>query len=477
MTIEAIQRDLERSQRGASRSDDRELAIRVREEGHRLAFLLHGLVRALRLSAPDNAALDSLTTDVAAVVRRLLDLVGTVRIAWAEDQVFVNDVRIRVRSAEQRILDQLIADLDRHETGGLSFHAPIDAAQAKALALAIGEPAGPAGAARAALNARLRACGEIVANGRYRFKRRGERPTIARSRQETLLRGAQAVHEAALAVCAERIPNLLPVRRAAIELVEALWDNPGWAAAAPFWRGACGAAERHMVSVAALSLRIGQVLGLSDPALSDLGVSAMLHDVGYGAGGPGHRHQASGARALLRQRGFHEGKLRRVLTVLEHRLPFEPDPADDGAVALRPGLFARIIRIADDYDLLLAVRGDAPQVSPAMVQGSMWSARGTTYDPDLLALFVQILGLYPPGTVLALDDGRWAVGVSGGRDRERFAAPVVRVVRRADGEPLAEPEDLDLHELRASARPRRILSPATHALDVAAIVDAAFGDT
>jgi hypothetical protein len=75
---------------------------------------------------------------------------------------------------------------------------------------------------------------------------------------------------------------------------------------------------------------------------------------------------------------------------------------------------------------------------------------------------------------LALGDGRWAVSVSGGRDRERFALPVVRVVRRADGEPLDPPEQLDLHEHRASLRPRRILSPATHGLDVPAIVNAAF---
>jgi hypothetical protein len=65
------------------------------------------------------------------------------------------------------------------------------------------------------------------------------------------------------------------------------------------------------------------------------------------------------------------------------------------------------------------------------------------------------------------------VSVSGGRDRERFAHPVVRVVRRANGEPLDPPEELDLHELRGSLRPRRILSPATHAMDAGAIVDAA----
>jgi hypothetical protein len=102
----------------------------------------------------------------------------------------------------------------------------------------------------------------------------------------------------------------------------------------------------------------------------------------------------------------------------------------------------------------------------------MWAARGTLYDPDLLALFVQVMGLYPPGSLLELSDGRWVIAVSGGRDAERFAWPVARLVRDKDGRPRDGAEEVDLFVLREFLRPKRVLNPATHGVDVAVVLEA-----
>ena len=105
----------------------------------------------------------------------------------------------------------------------------------------------------------------------------------------------------------------------------------------------------------------------------------------------------------------------------------------------------------------------------------MWAARGTTYDPDLLALFVQLMGVYPPGSLLELSDGRWGVSVSGGRDPERFAWPVVRIVREASGGAANGQDEVDLHEVRDRLRPKRVLNPASHGVEIADVLDLAFG--
>jgi len=187
----------------------------------------------------------------------------------------------------------------------------------------------------------------------------------------------------------------------------------------------------------------------------------MLHDVGYvHATGP-DSHELAGSRMLLRQRGFHEGKIRRLQATLEHHLPLEA----------RPSLFARILRIVDDYDVLTAPRPGAHQLPPPTAQASMWAARGTVYDPDLLPLFVQRMGLYPPGSLLELSDGRWVVSVSGGRDAERFAWPVVRLVRDKEGRPCDGREEMDLFVLREFVRPKRVLNPASAGLDTAAVLE------
>jgi hypothetical protein len=85
------------------------------------------------------------------------------------------------------------------------------------------------------------------------------------------------------------------------------------------------------------------------------------------------------------------------------------------------------------------------------------------------------MGVYPPGSLLELSDGRWSVSVSGGRDPERFAWPVVRVVREADGRAAGGQEEIDLHAVKDRLRPKRVLNPASKGIEIGEVLDLAFG--
>ena len=119
----------------------------------------------------------------------------------------------------------------------------------------------------------------------------------------------------------------------------------------------------------------------------------------------------------------------------------------------RPSLFARIVRVAEDYDTLVH-RGK--RVAPTYALAAMLKWSGTRYDPVLLQLLVNALGAYPPGSRLRLADGRVVRTTSPALTREAFAHPLARCERLADGSPA--PSDLppiDLHEAGAL----EILSP------------------
>jgi len=464
--IKDMQRGLERALRRASLADDRELMGRVREDGHRFVFLLNGLARTSRLYTGDNAALDAPAADFDAVLRGLIELLGAVHLVNVEDQVFVNDVRLRVRPNEEVVIGTFATELQRHEVGGISFHAPLEMFETRLLAQALGAPAGnPPRAALAEVVAGVRS---IEIFGRYRFRVTGERPATRPSPAEAARHAAVVARQALAALGGGRLPNPLPVRRAVVDLVDSSPGQDARLAVAPLRGGAGGAGERHLVSVCHLALLLGRALGLSEGALADLGVAAMLHDVGYVAGGDRNSHPSAGLRLLLRQRGFHEGKVRRLRMVLEHHL----NARDDGSGV--PSLYSRILRIADDYDVLVAPRPGLAALPPPTALGSMWAARGSLYDPDLLALFLQTLGLYPPGSLLELSNGPWVVSVSGGRDEERFAWPVVRLVRDGSGAPASGAEELDLFETRYRFRPKRVLNPSTQWFDVASTLERAF---
>ena len=468
-TIAVVQRGLQKALLRAGLADDRVLAGRVREEGRRMVFLLNGLIRSSRMYTSENAALESPAAELAEILSGLCELLGAVHVVLVEDQVYVNDVRLRVNPQEQAVVVGLISELDRHDVGGLSFHAPLTPPAVKALARALSEPAA-SGRARPALVRRIAGVGDVELSGRYRFRVRGEPAARSLRHADVVRRGARVIREANQNLAAGRLPNPLPVRRTVIELLDSLGDDDGRAGAEPLRRHhGLRQGEQHLLAVCSLALLLARRLGLPEAARSDLGVTALLHDVGYARHAGFAAHGAAGARTLLRQRGFHEAKVRRILAVLDHHLPFAPF---DGAPA--PSLFARILHIADDYDVLTASRAGFSGVPPATAQGAMWAARGRTYDPDLMALFVQAMGLYPPGSLLELSDKRWVVVISGGRDAERFSRPLVRVVRGEDGAAAGASVELDLFDVRSEVRPRRVLNPATHDVDLASLLETIF---
>ena len=110
-----------------------------------------------------------------------------------------------------------------------------------------------------------------------------------------------------------------------------------------------------------------------------------------------------------------------------------------------PSLFARIIHIADDYDILTRFRpGEGPILAQPDALARMAAQVGKAYDSDFFQVFVNKMGLFPPGSILKLASGRIAVSVSGARSRKTFSRPLCRLVRNADGTTPEEPTTVDL---------------------------------
>ena len=436
---EALARALGRARIG----EDRALANQVRELGERLAHLLSGLLRMTRLHSPDNTAFNKPVEDLHATLVQLTDLLGSVHLVAVEDQVYVNDIRIRAGEKASSIRE-LGAELQRHNAGGIVFHEPPDGPAVRALVGNLGStPA--AEEPRNSLYRALRAAGVngVELQGRFRFRMASEDAAETSDPRDFVARALAATDEAFQNLAAGRVPNPLPLRRLVTELLERdaaseeLWteppDTPPYAL--------------HQLRVTQLSLLVGRELGLPQSVLQDLGVAALYHDCGYAAGaaasdGVGvsfERHAGAGARLMLRQRGFHEAKMRRVLAILQHHRDANDRP--------HPGLFGRILRVAEDYDTLARRSG---KLSPTMALAAMLKWAGTRYDAVLLQLLVNALGAYPPGTLLRLEDGRVLRSAVPARSAETFAHPLARCLRLPDGSPA--PADLPLVDLRGGEK-------------------------
>ncbi len=431
------QRSLARALGRARAGEDRELAQRVRENGEALAQMLAGLLKMTRVHAADNRAFDAPVAECARALAALVDLVGAVHLVAVDAQAFVNEMRLRAEGRPG--IQELGAELRKHNVGGLVFHGALAPAQVRALVAAFARPAAEP-APRTALRERLQAEGLAVVElqGIFRFRTSEDPETGRVDAAGALERAGALAASAAAALAAGHAFHPLPLRRTVALLLEAGPLSPGlWDA----WLTG-PARGSHAVTVALHALLLGQAAGLPSAVQQDLGVAALVHDVGYASLGGGAalagpdglaRHPGEGARVLLRQRGFSDSKLRRLRAVLEHHRG-QADPR--GA----PSALGSILRIAEDYTAFERVHGQ--RVSRADVLGAMARAAGGEYHPALLQLAVNALGAYPPGTLLELADGRRARSAAPVRGRDTFATPLARLCDAATGVPSGDPLDL-----------------------------------
>jgi hypothetical protein len=435
--IGRAQEELGRAIGRARIGEDRELANRVRELGERLAHLLLGLLRMTRMHSPDNHAFDRPVEELHNTLVHLHEILGSIHLVAVEDQVYVNDIRIR--TGEKATSTQELGDeLRRHNVGGVTFHQPLEGPAIRALIGCLGaEPS--AEEPRTALAAGVEAAGVtgVELQGRFRFRMAGEgrQQDVATERGDILSRALAATDEAFQNLAAGRVPNPLPLRRVVTEILEGdlgaeeLWvDPPDGSALA-----------QHQLRVALVALLVGRGAGLPQGVLQDLGVSALYHDCGYARGAAGtpvppETHPAAGAWLLLRQKGFHEAKTRRVRAALEHHR--------DASARPHPGLFGRVLRIAEDYDTLTHRGG----LSPTLALAKMLKAAGTLYDTVLLQLAVNALGAYPPGTLLRLEDDTVVRVARPSAGPQAFSKPLARALQLGDGS--AAPADWPLLDLK-----------------------------
>jgi hypothetical protein len=418
--LEAAQAELGRVLGRVRAGEDRDLAGRVRSGGEQLARLLAGLLRLSRVHSPDNRAFDDPVRETARVLGELVDLLGAVRLATVEDQVYVNDVRIRVDARTGA--SALGPDLRRHGVGGLTFHAALDAdAVRRLLAPLAAEPAKER--PRSALTRALRGAGldAVETAGVFRFRTALEAER-ARAPEETAARLHGLAASTLDNLAAGRALNPLPIRRLVLEALDADPSAPAfWAPPPP----ELPAHVAHVVQVAVLSLLLGRAGRFRPAFLQDLGIAAIVHDVGYFApgvdGAPNGlaRHPLEGARALLRQRGLQEGKVRRVRAVLEHhRDAGQPGPRAPSPAGL-------ILRVAEDYTNAVRVLGG--RALRSHIVGAMARVTGP-YHPAVVQLLVNALGRHPPGTLVDLEDGRRARVACPARGPDLWEAPLLALV-------------------------------------------------
>jgi HD-GYP domain-containing protein (c-di-GMP phosphodiesterase class II) len=210
----------------------------------------------------------------------------------------------------------------------------------------------------------------------------------------------------------------------------------------------------HSVNVAILSLALGSTLSSDRRFLNSLGVGALMHDIGKMAidveilNKPGaldsdeweqvRRHPLVGAGVAASMPGLDRAS---IVVILEHHMRLDLEGYPQRRPARRQHLSSRIVAVADAYDAMTSRRSYSEARLQDEAMEVLAKNSGGAFDPVLLRLFVQILGVYPPRSVVRLSTGETGIVVRPGQSD--VLRPFVRVFADAAGA-IIEPHDVDL---------------------------------
>jgi hypothetical protein len=112
----------------------------------------------------------------------------------------------------------------------------------------------------------------------------------------------------------------------------------------------------------------------------------------------------------------------------------------------RVSLFGKILTIADVFDALTSPRIYRPRAfSPDHALGMMLEGSGKDFDPILLKVFLNMLGVYPIGTFLYLDTGEMGIVIESPKNGDK-ARPKVVLLKNDGHGGFQKDKDVDLAE-------------------------------
>lgn len=200
----------------------------------------------------------------------------------------------------------------------------------------------------------------------------------------------------------------------------------------------------HCINVCILALSFGRDLGLNEQQLHQLGMGALLHDIGKMRvpdevlNKPGvltvaeleimKGHPAHGHAMLV---GDHKLDKESLHIVLHHHERLDGKGYPGGLVEMDIPLLTRIASIVDVYDAITSDRCYHDGVAPALALENLFRWSTGNYDVSLLEEFIKCLGIYPIGSVVRLNTD--AVGVVVATDEGHRVKPIVLLAIDANG--------------------------------------------
>jgi len=206
----------------------------------------------------------------------------------------------------------------------------------------------------------------------------------------------------------------------------------------------------HMINVAALSMAMARSLELEGPMLREFGYAALMHDIGK-VHTPleilNKPDQLTDEEFTIMKRHVVEGAhlLRRTpdtpalapVVAFEHHLKQDLSGYPENVGSRQLNLCTMVVSVVDVFDALRSHRTYRAGLATDRIRHIMGQQDGVAFNRTLLRRFVNLMGLFPIGTLVRLNTDELAV-VTQTHPEDPFR-PQVKLLTDGRGETLEEP--------------------------------------
>ena len=458
-------------------------ATALSNDGRRVLSALYATMRSLRLYPLENQVVQRALAEVDSTARVILNREGSLQLRVAGDFVFINDVRVRLDLSNYASFVFVRKALEMRGLGEIQANTNVDHREwTSFLSLVVTEPEeGEEGLEWF--------IGRMESAGIENIKVGPPASLVdAMSLSEEAKEAARRTYARSVSVVKDVMTNVRlgkawsgrRVKRVVLGIVDQVLHDEAAMLGMTTLRDYDEYTFTHSVNVCILYVALGQKLGFSKHQLFEVGLGALFHDVGKSRvplevlNKEGRlndeewsimmQHPDFGLITLFDLHGFEEPPYRAMLTAYEHhmRTDFKGYPRVIRERWL--GFFSRIVSIADAFDAATSKRSyQYIPFPPDEVLQEMRDNPGRGFDPTVVKAFINMMGIYPIGTLCILDTGEMAVVCAPNPNPEELHRPLVRIVSDASGRRLGEPPlvDLSLSD-PASGKPARTIVKTTN---------------
>lgn len=276
-------------------------------------------------------------------------------------------------------------------------------------------------------------------------------------------------------------------RRVVNQMVDSILRNPDALVLLAALGEKNDALVAHALTVCTLSLAFGRYIGLDKATLMDLGMGALIHDIGETKLPDKlltdsddlsdedrallQTHTRIGTIIVEKLAGVSE----RVIAIIrDHHERADGSGYPRKLVNSKLNICARIVSIVDTYDSITSGAHAREKIPLDVVLKYIYSWRESLFDALLVEKFIQCIGIYPIGCAVELRSGDIGMVISSLPKARLF--PTVLLVLDAEGVQLSPPKMMNLALFKEKGgddkhyEVKRLVDPQAYRVDVRGVV-------